>query len=57
MAVLLEDNFGINYWLGVAIIIVCAMLLCAYGAKLVRAASSYDVHSRGHPSSSWCCSP
>ena len=41
VAVLLEDNFGINYWLGVAIIIVCAMLLCAYGAKLVRAASSY----------------
>ena len=35
VAVLLEDNFGINYWLGVAIIIVCAMLLCAYGAKLV----------------------
>ncbi len=41
VAVLLEENFGINYWLGVAIIIVCAMLLCAYGAKLVRAASSY----------------
>ena len=41
VAVLLENNFGINYWLGVAIIIVCAMLLCAYGAKLVRAASSY----------------
>lgn len=41
VAVLLESNFGINYWIGVAIIIVLAMLLCAYGANLVRAASSY----------------
>ena len=41
VAVLLESNFGINYWIGVGIIIVCAMLLCAFGARLVRAASSY----------------
>lgn len=41
VAVLFESNFGINYWIGVAIIIVLAMLLCAYGANLVRAASSY----------------
>ena len=41
VAVLLESNFGVNYWIGVAIIIVCAMLLCAFGARLVRAASSY----------------
>ena len=41
VAVLLESNFGVNYWIGVAIIIVCTMLLCAFGARLVRAASSY----------------
>ena len=41
VAVLLESNFGINYWIGVGIVIVCAMLLCAFGARLVRAASSY----------------
>ena len=41
VAVLLESNFGINYWIGVGITIVCAMLLCAFGARLVRAASSY----------------
>ena len=41
VAVLLESNFGVNYWIGVAIVIVCAMLLCAFGARLVRAASSY----------------
>ena len=41
VAVLLESNFGINYWIGVGIVIVCACCCGAFGARLVRAASSY----------------
>jgi len=41
VATLLNNFTGLNYWLGVLIVIACAMLLCAYGADLVRKASSY----------------
>ncbi len=41
VATLLNNFTGLNYWLGVLIVIACAMLLCAYGANLVRKASSY----------------
>lgn len=41
VAVLLNKFAGLNYWLGVILVIACAMLLCAYGADLVRKASSY----------------
>ncbi len=41
IATLLQNQFGLNYWLGVALVIVCAALLCAFGAKLVAAASKY----------------
>ena len=41
VATLLQNFWGVNYWIGVGIVIVCAMLLCAFGARLVRAASSY----------------
>jgi uncharacterized membrane protein YkvI len=41
VATLLNNFAGLNYWLGVIIVIACAMLLCAYGADLVRKASSY----------------
>ncbi len=41
VATLLQNFAGLNYWLGVAIVVICAMLLCAFGANLVRQASSY----------------
>lgn len=41
VATLLQNFWGVNYWIGVGIVIVCAMLLCAFGANLVRNASSY----------------
>ncbi len=41
VATLLVNFTGLNYWIGVGIVIVCSMLLCAYGAELVRNASSY----------------
>ena len=41
---LLFNQFGINYWVGVGMVIVCAALLCAYGAKLVSRASSYMMY-------------
>lgn len=41
VATLLVNFVGLNYWLGVGLVIVCAMLLCAFGANLVRRASSY----------------
>lgn len=41
VGVLLKNFTGINYWIGVSLVIICAMLLCAYGADLVRKASSY----------------
>jgi uncharacterized membrane protein YkvI len=41
VGVLINKFTGINYWIGVAAVIICAMLLCAYGAELVRKASSY----------------
>ena len=41
IATLLQDFWGINYWLGVGIVIVVSMLLCAFGAELVRKSSSY----------------
>ena len=44
IATLLQSQFGLNYWLGVALVIICAALLCAYGAKLVSAASKYMMY-------------
>lgn len=41
IATLLHDFWGINYWVGVGIVIVVSMLLCAFGAELVRKSSSY----------------
>lgn len=41
VATLLESHFGVYYWIGIGLVIVCAMLLCAFGAELVRRASSY----------------
>ena len=41
IATLLHDFWGINYWLGVGIVIVVSMLLCAFGAELVRKSSAY----------------
>lgn len=34
----------LNYWLGVALVIICAALLCAFGAKLVSMASTYMMY-------------
>lgn len=41
VATLMNSHFGFNYWIGVAIVVICGALLCAYGADLVRKASSY----------------
>jgi uncharacterized membrane protein YkvI len=41
---LMNSQFGINYWIGVILVIICAALLCAYGAKLVSRASSYMMY-------------
>ena len=41
---LLFNQFGVNYWIGVGLVIICAALLCAYGAKLVSRASSYMMY-------------
>ncbi len=45
IATLLNQQFGLNYWVGVGIMVVCAALLCAFGAKLVTAASSYMMYA------------
>ena len=41
ISTLLQDFWGINYWIGVGIVIVVSMLLCAFGAELVRKSSAY----------------
>ena len=41
---LLNSQFGLNYWAGVGAVIICAGILCAYGAKLVARASSYMMY-------------
>lgn len=41
---LLRNELGINYWIGVACVILIAALLCAYGARLVSLASSYMMY-------------
>lgn len=41
VATLMQNTLGINYWIGVALVVICGALLCAYGAELVRRASSY----------------
>lgn len=41
---LMFNQFGVNYWIGVILVIICASLLCAYGAKLVSRASSYMMY-------------
>ena len=44
IATLLLNQFGLNYWLGVTLVIICTALLCAFGAKLVSAASTYMMY-------------
>ena len=44
IASLLEQQFGVNYWIGVGLVVVCAALICAFGAKLLAAASSYMMY-------------
>lgn len=44
IATLLQNQFGLNYWLGVALVVICAALLCAFGAKLVATASTYMMY-------------
>ncbi len=41
IAQLLQDFWGFNYWVGVGLVIVVSMLLCAFGAELVRKSSAY----------------
>lgn len=45
IATLLNNEFGVNYWLGVILVVICAALLCAFGAKIVAAASSYMMYA------------
>lgn len=44
IATLLQNQFGLNYWIGVGLVIVCAALLCAFGASLVAKASTYMMY-------------
>lgn len=44
IATLLLKEFSINYWVGVGIVVICASLLCAFGAKLVSKASTYMMY-------------
>ena len=44
IATLLNSQFNINYWVGVGFIIVLSALLCAFGTKLVAAASAYMMY-------------
>ena len=44
IATLLQNQFGLNYWLGVALVVILAALLCAFGAKLVSKASTYMMY-------------
>ena len=41
---LLNSQFGLNYWVGVGAVVICAGLVCAYGAKLVARVSSYMMY-------------
>ena len=41
---LMFNQFGINYWIGVGLVIICAAFLCAFGAKLVARSSSYMMY-------------
>ncbi len=41
VATLLANFLGLNYWIGVGLVVICGMLLCAFGAEIVRKASSY----------------
>lgn len=44
IATLMFNQFGINYWIGVAMVVILAALLCAFGAKLVSMASTYMMY-------------
>ena len=44
IATLMQNQFGINYWIGVILVVICAALLCAFGASLVAKASSYMMY-------------
>ncbi len=41
VATLMQNQWGLNYWFGIILVIAMTMFLCAYGADLVRKASSY----------------
>lgn len=43
IGILLSSFVGLHYWVGVSLVIACGMLLCAYGAELVRRSSTYMV--------------
>lgn len=45
IATLMNEQFGLNYWLGVVLVVIATALLCAFGAKLVTAASSYMMYA------------
>lgn len=38
---LFSKLLGLNYWVGVLAVVICTMLLCAFGSELVRRSSSY----------------
>ncbi|MBQ8653492.1 MAG: hypothetical protein IJ507_01015 [Clostridia bacterium] len=44
IATLMVNELAINYWVGVGAVIVCCALLCAFGSKLVAAASKYMMY-------------
>lgn len=41
VATLMLTQWGLNYWVGVGLVIICGALLCAFGADLVRRSSTY----------------
>ncbi len=40
---LLQNFFGLNYWIGAGFVVVVGSLLCAFGSGLIRRASSYMI--------------
>lgn len=44
IASLMNAQFGINYWIGVVMVMICCALLCAFGGELVSRASKYMMY-------------
>ncbi len=40
---LLQNFFGLNYWIGAGFVVVIGSVLCAFGSSLIRRASSYMI--------------